>query len=59
MPSFKKRKTQRNDKVTLSFTDIGKSWLSREILTLQIWLFIATREKGSEFTVPIMTLLTH
>ena len=33
---FHEKKTPRNEKITLSFTDIGKSWVSREILTLQI-----------------------
>ena len=38
MRSFEKRKPPRNDEITLSFIDIGKFCLSREILTSQICL---------------------
>ena len=38
MRSFAKRKPPRNDEITLSFTVIGKSCLSRENLTPQICL---------------------
>ena len=38
MQSFAKIKPSRNSKITLSFTDKGKSCLSREVLTSQICL---------------------
>ena len=44
MQSFVKIKPSRNGKITLSFTDIGKSYPSREFLTSQICLLKAVRE---------------
>ena len=56
MQNFFKIKSLQNGKITLSFTDIGKSCLRREFLTSQICLFNAIDEnktlaKISEFTV--------
>ena len=55
MRSFVKIKSSRNGEITLSFTDIGKSYPSRDFLMSQI-CFNAIREnkilaKISEFTV--------
>ena len=44
MRSFVKRKPPRNDEITLSVTDIGKSCLSREILTSLICLLRYSRK---------------
>ena len=38
MRSFVKIKSSRNGEITLSFTDLGKSYHSREFLTSQICL---------------------
>ena len=50
MRSFVKLKNPRNDEITLSFTDIGKSCLSRDFFMSQIWL-LTLFAKISEFTV--------
>ena len=55
MRYFVKRKPPPNDEITLSFTDIGKSCCSREILKSQICLlslFAKINSRGNfEFTV--------
>ena len=56
MLSFVKIKPSRNDEITLSFSDVGKSCRGREFCKWQICLLTATREnkilaKISEFTV--------
>ena len=56
MQSFVKIKSSRNGKIILSVTDIGKSYPSRNFLTLKICLFKAIPEnfifeKTSELTV--------
>ena len=52
MRSFVKTKPSQNGKITLSFTDIGKSCPSHELLTSQICqLTLFATIKFSEFTV--------
>ena len=56
MRSFVKIKPLQNGKITLSFIDIGKPWLSRDFFTLLICLLNANRKnkiltKISESTV--------
>ena len=43
-------KHSRNDKITLSFTDIGKSRLSREVLTSHICLLTLFAKKKQNFS---------
>ena len=59
MPSFVKIKSSRNGEITLSFTDVGKSYPSREFLKWEKCLLTAINAmrqnkilaKNSEFTV--------
>ena len=64
MRSFAIIKTSRNDKLTLSFTDIGKTCLSHEFLMSQLCLLPLYAKnkiiaKSSEFTVykPVYEIL--